>query len=350
MTRSEVHQRAADLLDLHRPHDAAAMLREHLAAEPDDAVALVLQAQALNEVGDAAAAEVAARSALRLDPELHQGHLVLVDLLVAREDGDGALAVAGSTVQLHPDLWTSHYAVARALLVGRRPRVREALDAALRTVAMAPHAAPAHNLVGLCFDMLNQPDQARRAFTEALRLDPEHSTAAANLAALDAEGGHLRQSARRLTAALGRHPQESSLHGVLDALLVLLGRRLLLVVLAGAAALAIAVSYDAPYAVRALIGVGLVTLVAVLVRSFARDLPRGTARWSGGAFRRIGWWPRTLVLLLLLACGALLVMAFAPASVAAGAGLGLLGVLRVVMVVLVLGTLVGALVTLVRGR
>jgi tetratricopeptide (TPR) repeat protein len=349
VNRWEVHRRADDLLDLRRPQAAEELLRAHLAEEPEDAAALLLLCQALRGQGRDREAEDAARAAVRLEPESHQAHLTLCDVLVTREDAEGAMAAAQEALRLGPQQWSSHYAHARALLAGRRPRVRDALDVALHTVGMAPHSASAHNLVGICFDALNQPDQARRAFEEALRLDPQHVNAQANLAGLDAEQGRLRRSAQRVTAALGQHPQEEHLHDTLDLVMARFARRLLWVVLGGAVVTGVLLAVEAAYPVRALAGLGLAVGVGLLVRSFLEHLPSGV-RSVSALPRALRGWTRWGVLVLVLAVVTVVLMSWAPYDVAVVAGLTLLTVLRVGGYVLIAGALLGALRNLVRGR
>lgn len=350
MNRWEVHRRADDLLDLRRPRDAELLVRDHLAADPDDADSLLLLAQALHDQKRAREAEEAARAAIILAPASQQAQIVLTDILVGRDDAAGALQSAHEAVRLAPELWTGHYSVARALLIGRLPRVRGALDAALRAVELAPHAAAAHNLVGICFNALNQPDQARQAFTEALRLDPQDTNAAANLAALDADSGRLRRAAQRVTSALGQAPQESALHDSLDHVLLGFARRLLWVVLGAALVIGIEIGTMAPYGVRAATGLGLTVLVGLLVHRFARELPRGVTRWGLGIFRRSRGWARWALFVLGVASVTLVLMAFAPLPVAIVAGGALLLVLRISAFAAIGAAVVGALVSLFRGR
>ena len=349
MSRWQVHRRAEDLLDLRRPHEAERMLRDHLAGDAEDATALALLAQALHSGGREVDAERAVRSALRLEPEMHFGYLVLTDLLVARSDRAGAETAAREAIRLHPEQWTSHYALAKAMTTGRRPRWRDALDVALHAVHLAPHSASTHNLAGICFGALNDRARARSAFEEALRLEPEHY-AAANLAALDAESGKLKRGTQRVTAALHQQPTEGALHDVLDHLVLRFCRRMFLVVLLAALVLGIEVAAQAPWLLRAGTGVLMLVVAGWLASGFARHLPRGMTRWSRETFRRIQGLAWGFLALLGIALSALILMSFAPASLAATAGLGLLGVLRTIGALLFVGMVIGAFVNLVRGR
>jgi tetratricopeptide (TPR) repeat protein len=349
VNRYEVHRRAQDLLDLRRAAAAEEVLRGHLAAEPEDASGLLLLADALRDQDRHPEAEQAALSAVRLEPELHRAYLVLTEVRVAREDAAGAVEAAHEAVRLAPQAWVSHYVLARALLTGRRPRVRDALDVALHTVGLAPHSPDAHNLVGICFNAFNKPDQARAAFEEALRLDPQHRTAQANLAGLHARRGRLRRSAERVTSALGQDPQEEALHEALDVVLVRFSRRLLWAVLVGALVVGIELGATAPWWLRAVSGVLIALGVAALVRAFLRHLPRGVR--SVGTLPRVArGWTRWGLFLLATAVVTLVLMSFAPYDVAVGAGLVLVGILRVGGYFFVGAALVGALRNLVRGR
>ena len=133
-------------------------------------------------------------------------------------------------------------------------------------------------------------------------------------------------------------------------MLLLLGRRVMWSLFAAAVVLGILLVTGAPWWSRALAGAAYVAVVVVLVRRVVRDLPRGVGRWGRGLFRRARWQGKYLLALLALLSVAVVVMAFAPYAVAAGAGIVLAGVLRTVGVICVVGWAVMALVNLVRGR
>jgi hypothetical protein len=91
-------------------------------------------------------------------------------------------------------------------------------------------------------------------------------------------------------------------------------------------------------------------VVVVLARHVVRDLPRGVGSWGRGLFRRARWQGKYLLALLALLSVAVVVMAFAPYAVAAGAGIVLAGVIRTVGVICVIGWIGYAAVNLARGR
>jgi Flp pilus assembly protein TadD len=343
-------QHAETLLDLRRPAEAEQRLRSVLAGDPENVGALLILARALHEQERDADAETAARRALSLDPENPQGYIQLCDILTTREDGAGALDAAQRAVDLGPHDWRAHYAVARALLAARRPRIREAYAAACRSVELAPHAASAHNLVGICLSGLGNEPGARQAYRNALSIDPTHTLAQNNLAASELDSGKLRRAAGMLRSAVGNDPQEKVLHQNLDAVLLLLGRRIMWSLFPAAIVLGILLATEAPWWSRALAGVAYAVAVALLVRDVLTHLPRGVSRWGRGIFKRARWQGKYLLGLLALLSVGVLLLAFAPYSIAVGAGIALGSVLRVLGIICVIGWVSLAAVNLVRGK
>ncbi len=350
MSREQVRSRAQQLLDLRRPAEAEAVVRVHLGQEPEDVDALVLLARALMDQDRHDEGGRVVRAALQLDPEHYSAVLTLVDVSTREDDVTAALGAADRALALHPDSWTSHYARARALLTGPRPRPAEALDCVNRGLRTAPHEPSLHNLAGVCLDAMMRPDEARTAFEEALRLDPQHVLAGANLAGLDAEGGRLRRGARRLTAALAEHPGEAVLHRLLPVVVTRFALRLLGVAAVAAVVLGIELGNRASWPVRALTGAALLVGVALVTRSFLRDLPRGPGGWIGRVARGSTGYARLALVLLALALPALAVLAFAPADVAAGTGITVLVLLRLSLLGAAVVWIVRAGLGLVRPR
>ena len=313
-------------------------------------MALTLLARALDLDDRPVQAQRAIQAALRLEPEMHDGYVVLTDVMISLDNAYRAEKAAREAVRLAPADWVGHYCLARAMATGRLPRWRDALGVALHAVNLAPHSASAHNLTGVCFNALNDRRQARMAFEEALRLEPDHVEASANLAALDANSGRLRRGARRVTAALGQRPSEEALHEVLDHLVLKFCIRLFFVVLIAAVALGIEVSVGVPWLVRAATGVLLVAVVSLFVRAVARHLPRGISRWSPETLRRVHRNARGIFVLLALALVTLFLLSLAPAAVARSAGLVLLTLLLWFGLMVTIGLVIGALTNLVRGR
>jgi Flp pilus assembly protein TadD len=341
---------AEQLLDLRRDAEAEQRFRDVLASDPQSVRALLGLGRALNRQDRHGEAEQAVRSALALDPEHAGGYQVLVDILCDRRDGPAAVVAAETALALAPHDFTSHYQHARALLSQRRPRVRDAYEAALRAVDLAPHSPDAHNLVGLCLDSLGYHDQAQAAFRNALAIDPLHTLAQNNLAATEMDRGRLGRAAGMLRSAVGNDPQEKRLHENLDAVLLLLGRRVLWSLFGAAVVLGIMLATGAPWWARALAGTAYVGAVALLVHRVRAQLPTGVSQWGRGIWGRTRWTGRYLMVLLLFLSVGVLLLAFAPYAVATAAGLALASSLQVLGFVCVLGWLGYAVVNLVRGR
>jgi Flp pilus assembly protein TadD len=341
---------AEQLLDLRRDAEAERRFRDVLTSDPESVQALLGLGRALNRQDKHEEAEQVVRSALALEPEHEGGHHVLVDVLCDRRDGAAAVAAAERGLELAPHDFTSHYQHARALLSVRRPRVRDAYDAAVRAVNLAPHSPDAHNLVGLCLDALGDNDGAQAAFRNALAIDPHHTLAQNNLAASEMDRGRLGRAAGLLRSAVGNDPQEKRLRQNLDVVLLLLGRRVLWSLFGAAIVLGILLVTEAPWWTRALSGTAYVGVLALLLQRVRVQLPRGVGQWGRGIWGRVTWQGKYLIGLLALLSVGVLLLAFAPYPVAAAAGIVLGSTLRVLGIVCVIGWIGFAAVNLVRGR
>lgn len=341
---------AETLLELGRAVEAEAVLRDVLASDPESVEALQELARALHHQDRDREAEWVARQAVALSPQDHRGYLVLTDVLCERDDVEAALDSARQCLRIAPHAWTSHYAMARALLAGRRPQTSDAYRAALRAVELQPHHPTTHNLVGLCLEGLNDPEAAERAYRNALQIDPLHTNAQNNLARLHLERGRLGHGAAMLRHAVGHAPQEKVLHANLDVVLLLLGRRIMWSMFAAAAVLGVLLVTEAPWWSRVLTGAGYLGVLALLLRRFRDHLPRGVSRWGRGLFARAHWQGKYLLGLLALLSVGVLLLAFAPYPVAAASGVLLLGVLRVLGIACIVGWIAMAAINLVRGR
>ncbi|MGH0030731.1 MAG: tetratricopeptide repeat protein [Myxococcota bacterium] len=127
------------------PAAGLASIRQAVALRPDSAVARLYLARALMDAGRTADALAAARRALALDPG-HVGAESLVGLLLLREG-----------------------------------RADEALPHLRRYVARRPDDPRGHNNLGAALLSSGREDEARAAFQAALRADPGHAGARANL-------------------------------------------------------------------------------------------------------------------------------------------------------------------------
>lgn len=340
--------RAQQLLQLGRPAEAERLARAALGADPTSVDAIELLAQALSHQNREEEGAEVARRGLGLHPDSADLLLVLVDCLVdqvgmessgrmRRRRGDTeiigeARQVAERLVRTHPNWWVSHYAQARSLLAGNRPRILDALHCANRAISVAPHSADAHNLAGLCLDGLNQRDAARAAYQEALRLDPHHAMAMNNLATLDVGIFRLREAARGFGTAASLEPDEALPRQNLRMLTVRLAMRILIVAAVGAVALAITLAAGAPWWSRAFIGGALVGGTGWFVQVSRGYLPRGMALSWRTLVGALGWLERIWIGITVVALGGLVAMSFAPRELAIDAGLTMLVIGRALLI------------------
>jgi tetratricopeptide (TPR) repeat protein len=320
--------RARTLIDLRRYAEAESTLRALLAQEPEDAEVVRLLADVVGDLGRYDEQEQLARRAVALEPDAVWGHQVLADALVHKLDQAGAVAAAQRCVELDPSSWISHYTLARALRVGRLPRTRDALDAANVAVSLAPHSADAHNLAGVCLSDLNLDAEARRAYANALRIDPAHHLALNNLAALDADSGRLRSAVTALRTGLSHAPQVALLHDNYDVILLKLIRRLWWALLGLGIVLLVLAATGAPYLSRLATAACLLGIYTALTLRVTRELPRGAHLWARGLLGRVGVAAKVMVLTFLLLSAAVVGMGVAPRAAAEAIGIGTLSVLR----------------------
>ncbi|MGA1529505.1 MAG: tetratricopeptide repeat protein [Kiritimatiellia bacterium] len=88
------------------------------------------------------------------------------------------------------------------------PRAKVLLERALEQRPGHPDNAPAHNYLGITLWRLNQFDDARNAFEDSRRLNPNFVEPVYNLGALAAERGDFRNAARFLNEASGMNRED----------------------------------------------------------------------------------------------------------------------------------------------
>lgn len=285
---------------------------------PDDAEALCLLARAQVSSGHVAQAVRSSARAVALDPE--SDHALGVQALTLHLSGDceAATASARAATRLNPHNW--HAWVQLAMSGSDVPDARaEAWHAGLRAVEIAPGTATSHVAMGVAA-MDVDPRTARRAFVEALRLDPEDSRALNNLALLDGRAGRIRAAADGFARAIGADPQEDIARKNLGLALISMLRTTHLVVAVTYIVLA-RVARELPAGGVASRVLGVVLLCAGLgavlwVRHQARRAPAGVRRYAVTLLRRdrvVGAW----ALALTVAALCMLLALLGPASLQA---------------------------------
>lgn len=161
--------------------------------------------------------------AAELDPRHSAGRLA--PALTALERGDHAAAVRDLTEVAAADHDSTRADISLISTLLRLKRFEAAQTAASRLIDKQAHDPLGYNLRGMAAVGLGQPEEARRAFEEALRQDPAFFAAAANLARLDQRAGQYESARARLTAVVERNPRSVAAMSALAQLANEAGRR-----------------------------------------------------------------------------------------------------------------------------
>jgi len=174
-----VLDQADDLLHRGRAGRAATLLAPVVGRQPDNVGAWLLMTRARLQLGQPDQALVAARAALRADPRGCEPLYWVSAAYTALGRHD--LAIAAATAAWDEDPGNPRLAErrGRALLAAGRTAEAELI---LRTAVEFAHYDPAlHVLHGVALFAAGRPLSAREAYGRALRIDPAHGRAAAEL-------------------------------------------------------------------------------------------------------------------------------------------------------------------------
>ena len=166
-------ERAQALIELGRFDEAASLLRQLLASEPNLAPAWCLFAQTQIGLDDAKAGLDAAERAAALEPGNDWPHRLRSVALQQLGDMDGSIAAAREAVSIDPHNWQTHRRLALSLIVAKRD-AKYALAAAERAVALAPSQPAAHHALGLANELCRNHTEAELSYRQALALDPQY--------------------------------------------------------------------------------------------------------------------------------------------------------------------------------
>jgi tetratricopeptide (TPR) repeat protein len=340
--------RADNLLDLNRPDQARELAAGVLADDPGSGPALGVLSRAHQALNQHKEALVAARACVAAAPEDPHHHLVLVDAYRGAQEFSAAVLAAQEAVRLAPYSWTGHYALALALLDGARPRTRDAYEVALHTLSLAPNSPAVHNLLGMCLADLQQPEHARRAYEQALALDPHNANALNNLALLDLERGHFRRAAAGLRSAVRLDPQHQGFQANFEVMVMRLCGRALIGLAAVLLLVAVQLDAGSPWPLRMSTGVIAAAIVGVLAHRFLSHFPSGLSKWSLVRPAALGWRARSASGVLLVMVALVLFLAVAPRQGAVSVGVVLLKLLPYVArigIFMLIGAALRALLT-----
>ncbi|ARC55525.1 Beta-barrel assembly-enhancing protease [Frondihabitans sp. 762G35] len=176
--------RARLLIDANRPVEALSLLSKVLAMEPDDVDALRLFAATHLRDGDSSEALRAAYRLLAVNPDDVSALQLAAKAHSAIDDHDEAIVAADLALERAPQNPDAHITrVVVGLAAGDTgPRVSKS---ATMAVTLAPFSPSTHITLGNFLWRDGRPDEARAAYGEALRIDPQSIVARTNLASLD---------------------------------------------------------------------------------------------------------------------------------------------------------------------
>jgi tetratricopeptide (TPR) repeat protein len=261
-----------------------------------------------------------------------------------------SLASAQEAVRLAPYVWQTHYQLAMALRLGRRPRTADALAAVDEALRLAPHESQVHNLAGICLDELGRRDEAVRAYEESLRLDPTSAFAMNNLAADRLNRGKLAAASRMLTSGLSADPQQRFLHQNFDAILISLVSRLFVALMQFGILLGILAMGAVPYALRVAFVVAMLAVFGLLTWRVVRHLPRRSLRRARGLFRRSRAGRRALLVVFAVLTVCVVAVGLAPATIAVRIAEVVVGAMPILLLGVVVAWLLRAGLDLLRRR
>jgi tetratricopeptide (TPR) repeat protein len=330
-------QRVEHLRELGRLDEAEREARAGLAEEPQDAALLAALAAVLlgaQRHAEGLAAADAAAAAAPQDERVHRLRALLLSGLGRHRE---ALLAGYAAVSLAPD--EPYAATGYARVLQGAGRLADAAQVAHRVVALAPNAAGSHYLLADITSDLGDRRTARAAYTEALRLDPQHAAARHDLAVLDARAHRPARALKGLIEAGAMDPSMPQVLQTVTAVLWQLSWRLRIwLIVATLVALGTGAREGASGPAR-LVAMVILVASAGLAWWTVRDLPARTRPVVAAALRTDG--PLRFTYLATTACIAVYV-------VIAATGLGVLaGLVWLVLALLGWLTLV---VRIVRSR
>lgn len=205
------YERADLLLEAGRAEDAIRLLTTHVAAHPEDSIALTLLGRAYLEARRPADALPPIDAALTMDPDNVVAWQRRSDALRQLGRFEEAKPAGRECVRLAPHSWAAHYTL--GLAVHKLPGHRDELFGAARaSVELAPDRADPHVLLGLAYAGVGDAHHAEQCYRRALSIDPEHAYARSNLSALHLRRGRFRAAMRGFQAAASSNPQETLFH------------------------------------------------------------------------------------------------------------------------------------------
>jgi len=195
-------ERASALYELRRFPEAAGLLRQAIASEPQNPAAWSLLAAAELSTGNHNGGLKAAERAISLVPDEGWPQRLAAQALRLLGRTEESIRHAREALRLDPDGWQSHATLARSLAMSNSD-LPEARGAAERAIALAPNQAEAHITAGVVAAAAKHRSEAEASFRQALSIDPQNSVAHSELARMRMGGRHHTNPAGLADAATG---------------------------------------------------------------------------------------------------------------------------------------------------
>ena len=167
--------RAAAMIEVGRFDDAARLLAQIVASEPDGARAWSLMARAHLGAGRWAEALTAAHRAIAISPADHWPFRLASTALVSLGRSAEAVSAALEACRLAPGVWRSHVCLAQAATAAGQPA--RAAQAAATALSLAPDEPDVQFTAGKVALSAGDLARARAHQQAALAVDPAHSAA-----------------------------------------------------------------------------------------------------------------------------------------------------------------------------
>ena len=158
------------MLNFDRPCGEGSLTLDWDRANYDDAGVWLERGRGLEENEEFDRAADVYRKAITLDPSAPAGFFHLGNVLRAQGRPDAALELFRLAVSLDSSLSEAWYNIADIL--EEQGRLSEAIDNLKRSIAACPAFADAYYNLALCFEKMGERQDARRYWSEYIRLDP----------------------------------------------------------------------------------------------------------------------------------------------------------------------------------
>lgn len=197
------------LMDVGRYDDAARLLGEAVARQPQDSGVWCDLALCENRRGRQPEALDAAERAMGVDPQSEWAHRLRAHILLAIGEPwalKQALVSSSESIRLMPDsamAWTVHSRVLRA-----SNQNGPAAEAAHRAIIVDPAYIGGHEAFGLAMFAMNRLDLAEQAFRHILEIDPVSASAINNLGRVYLKQGNGKDAAALFARAAALDPTE----------------------------------------------------------------------------------------------------------------------------------------------